>query len=621
VLGDLKGRMAARTAAALLLVVFALAIEAGVASGAPRRADAAATGAAPFASSSSSALSSSKRPRARKRRRTRVVAWKLKGSGVTIAPGEARRVSGGAGSGTLVISLRRGAPQVRSGDPIVLKPFPAVPTGAVGIVKSVSRHGGKSIVTVRQAALSEVFSTLHVEASGYLGEAIAQSSATGARARTAGLGPLTPKFSCSGSAPSPNISVDLSQVRYTLDVKVPDFIQAFIGGPVKFGVGFNFPAAVSCSASLTIKVPLGETGMFLDIGPELSVHAGGAASAAFTWTPRMTFAFFRSRSGVGNSDTHEFSSSGHVEFGGSAEVGAGLALKVALTAFDKAGVEGTIGPSLDAKVETTGGQVCRVVDASADADLNAFAHLWFADWTFNLAHLTFWRDELSRSCGPAPPPPPAPVPPSPPPTPKPVSPTLVYDGYTAGNEFSGDTDFSEWEAATGHEARVSPELPTDLSNYRCVALDLNQVVERPEIESLRTYLAAGGTVVVLGEHEGPGFSSADLAFDEALEALGASISIDDDSLDEGTFDTSEIESSPLTADVGFLKYNWVSSLTASGGAEPLVLTADGLSTLVAAQHVGGGTVVVSGDSNIFSDNNEGAYEFDDNGQFVRDLCG
>jgi hypothetical protein len=58
----------------------------------------------------------------------------------------------------------------------------------------------------------------------------------------------------------------------------------------------------------------------------------------------------------------------------------------------------------------------------------------------------------------------------------------------------------------------------------------------------------------------------------------------------------------------------------SGNATPLVLTADGSETLVAAESIGSGTVVVSGDSNMFSDNSEEDYANYDNGQFVRDLC-
>ena len=72
--------------------------------------------------------------------------------------------------------------------------------------------------------------------------------------------------------------------------------------------------------------------------------------------------------------------------------------------------------------------------------------------------------------------------------------------------------------------------------------------------------------------------------------------------------------------MSLIAYNWASSLSLSSTAEELVASADDSYSLIAAQPVGGGTIVVSGDSNVFSDNSDGFYDEADNGQLVDDLC-
>jgi len=55
-------------------------------------------------------------------------------------------------------------------------------------------------------------------------------------------------------------------------------------------------------------------------------------------------------------------------------------------------------------------------------------------------------------------------------------------------------------------------------------------------------------------------------------------------------------------------------------AQTLVDTSDDPTIpLVAEQDVGSGTFVLSGDSNIFSDNNRGFHANDSNGTFAQDL--
>jgi hypothetical protein len=66
--------------------------------------------------------------------------------------------------------------------------------------------------------------------------------------------------------------------------------------------------------------------------------------------------------------------------------------------------------------------------------------------------------------------------------------------------------------------------------------------------------------------------------------------------------------------------NWASTITVSGTAQPLVDSSEDAAPIVGAQPTGTGEFVMAGDSNMFTDNTYGAYAYQDNGQFVRDLC-
>jgi hypothetical protein len=48
--------------------------------------------------------------------------------------------------------------------------------------------------------------------------------------------------------------------------------------------------------------------------------------------------------------------------------------------------------------------------------------------------------------------------------------------------------------------------------------------------------------------------------------------------------------------------------------------AEGSATLIGEQAIGPGTFVMSGDSNLFTDNNDGFYTEYNNGQLVTNLC-
>ncbi len=202
-----------------------------------------------------------------------------------------------------------------------------------------------------------------------------------------------------------------------------------------------------------------------------------------------------------------------------------------------------------------------------------------------------------------------------------IGPTLVDLEDTAANYDNGDQTFTEWSAATGENVDVDDALSASLSGYRCVVLDLNQSLASGDEAELTSFLSAGGTVVALGEHsDGDGFDAADSTLNVLASALGVGLSLNDDSNDSGDTVTGNIDTSPLTDGVAAIGYNWASSLAISSSAYELVASADDSYSLIGAQSVDGGTFVMSGDTNAFTDNNDGFYDDDDNGTLVDDLC-
>lgn len=307
---------------------------------------------------------------------------------------------------------------------------------------------------------------------------------------------------------------------------------------------------------------------------------------------------------------------------GSAELSASISLQAGIGIAKAANVhvEAGFGPQLS----WSSGQDC-----SLEMNLGSLrAGAEVLGYSLDTPSFTPFKLHLWSGCQPAtgggatsPPPSPPASPPAPPKTTIPaIGPSLIYDGDTAGSPYDGDTSFTDWANATGQEANVQETLPAELDHYKCVALLLSKSIESAQTEELAQYLKEGGTIVVIGEHEGPGWSEADFALNELLHFVGAGLSLDDNSIEEGPHVTFNIEASPLTSGVSDIGYNWISSTSVSGSALPLILTEDDSNTLVGAQTIGSGTVVVSGDSNMFSDNNEGFYENDGNAQFVRDIC-
>ncbi|MCW2968773.1 MAG: hypothetical protein JWM71_2545, partial [Solirubrobacteraceae bacterium] len=193
-------------------------------------------------------------------------------------------------------------------------------------------------------------------------------------------------------------------------------------------------------------------------------------------------------------------------------------------------------------------------------------------------------------------------------------PTLIDAGVSA--------TFADWSAATGQPVEVTDRLPADMMGDRCVVLLLDGPFAARDHTRLDAYLRAGGTVVGVGERaDGGRFSRADAALNALAGELGAGLALGDEAVDPGPTRTTRIAPSPFTSGVSSLGYDWASTVTLGAAAQPLVATADGTRTLVATQPVGAGTIVLAGDSNLVTDDDDGAYAADDNGRLARDLCG
>ena len=223
---------------------------------------------------------------------------------------------------------------------------------------------------------------------------------------------------------------------------------------------------------------------------------------------------------------------------------------------------------------------------------------------------------------------PAPIPPPTPPAPSVPStgPTLVYDGDTAlpleedSSDYTGDHTFYNWSTATGEPAEVTEVLPSSITSDRCIVLLANESLGESNELELADYLHQGGTIVALGEHEGGGYNIANETLSRFAKSVGVGLSLVDGYHDYGQNTTYDIDPSPLTENVTSLSDNWVSTLEVSGAAESLAGTADGEGTLIGAQSVATGQFVMTGDSNLFTDEAPGTYEDNDNGQLARNLC-
>jgi hypothetical protein len=573
------------------------------------------------------------------------------GGATVVAPKAVRSVPAPNSDGSVVIA---GDDAVAQGSVLAVSVGPNTPSGFLGMVESVVHRGGETVVrtvpTTIEAALPEGSFDLANAQRVQTAQSASHEERLGPSARTAGDDDggalnqdLSKSIACQGGATfSAKGTVGLS-AKPKLSVSWSLF----------HGITASFVETVTASASLSGEVSAAgdcafrktgllahpaELGTFVGdvfgvpvvVSIQGQVYIEGDASAHGSVTAGVSgqasasggIAYSRGKASVISPTTSlRFGATGPT-LNASASVGAHVTPELQVLLY------GVGGPVFDA---TTG------LDLSADihgnpwwaltAPLTLTASLQAPPLGLSTPDLTLYSHtfDIAHASGPfSPPTPQPPITPQPPHVPSSGA-TLVYDGDTAvppeeeeNPGLEGDRSFSAWSGATGQAAEVTENLPVDLSAYRCVALLANDSLSEAQQSALTVYLHEGGTLVAIGEHEG--YGTADETLTRFAQSVGAGVSLNDDYHDYGPSVTSAIYPSPLTEGVFFLGDNWVSTVNVFGSAVPLVGTADGEGVLVAEQTLGAGTFIMSGDSNLFSDNSASFYEEDDNGHFVRDIC-
>lgn len=192
---------------------------------------------------------------------------------------------------------------------------------------------------------------------------------------------------------------------------------------------------------------------------------------------------------------------------------------------------------------------------------------------------------------------------------------LVYDGNNAFDE-----GYTKFGTAAGAVVVTKTVLPATLSRYRCVVLPVNRVRFRTRQKAIfAAYLASGGHILAIGEHRG--FITAVRTMNNLASALGAGLRLRPASRAPGFHTTHRIEPSAFTRQVHAIRFAFTSLLKVllRGHARSLVQTSNG-KTFIGVDRMHHGVFMLSGDSNVFSDNSGTGYSKQDNGMLVHNFC-
>jgi hypothetical protein len=571
-------------------------------------------------------------------------------SATVVSPSTVKSVPPAGDPGTVVLD---GDQSPTPGSVLASSVGPNTPSGFLGKVVSVSHASGKTIIHTKPTTIEEAIpaGTFNLDDATPIGAQTQNASAarsTAARSAAADgedsfSHRLDKAFSCEGGA----------SFSATGDAQISATPHLSVSWSPFHGVSASFTETVNASASLSgllstaASCTLDKTALLAHPAP-LGTFAGDVLGLPVVVVLQGQIYINGSATAQGGVSAgiqgHASASGGIAYSHGRASVVSPRATLTYSPQGPSAQASGSLGahvtPELQVLLYGAGGPVFDAttgLDFNADttqnpwwrltAPLKVTASLAAPDFDLSTPALTLYSHTFTiahapGAFGPVGAPPTTPTTPTAPTHAPAAGTTLIYQGDTAGGSTVGDLSFDDWSAANGEPVDYADTLPSDVSAYRCVVLDLNETFAAGDQAALTGYLAQGGTVLALGEHgdSGGGFDASDAAINGLAAALGSQISLDDDAIDGGDTVTSSIDSSPLSSGVFSLGYNWSSSLSVASSAQPLVESADDFSTLIAAQAIDGGTFVISGDSNFFSDNNDGFYANDDNGRLVEDLC-
>jgi len=192
---------------------------------------------------------------------------------------------------------------------------------------------------------------------------------------------------------------------------------------------------------------------------------------------------------------------------------------------------------------------------------------------------------------------------------------LVYDGNHAVDE-----GYTKFGAAARAVVVTKAVLPSNLSGYRCVVLPVNRVRFSARQKAIFAgYLARGGRILAIGEHRG--FLAAVRTMNNLASSLGAGLRLTAAFVAPGFHTTHRIIPSAFTRKVHAIRFAATSLLKVlvRGHARGLVQTSSG-KTFIGVARIRHGVFVLSGDSNVFSDNSDAGYSRQDNGVLVRNFC-
>lgn len=167
---------------------------------------------------------------------------------------------------------------------------------------------------------------------------------------------------------------------------------------------------------------------------------------------------------------------------------------------------------------------------------------------------------------------------------------------------------------------LAPSNP--LTTFACIILPVNtSPFSSAERAALRDYVQAGGTLVAVGES--PDFPGGNATMNALSAYLGAHVSIVAGSGPHdaaGFASTTDIASvPPYTTGVSSIGYGAAGRLDVTAPAQVLVRTPAGV-PILAVESVGAGRLVMSSDSNMLSNHNNGAYTAHDNDKLSDNLC-
>ncbi len=338
-----------------------------------------------------------------------VVQSTLRSTTIKAPPGDVESVSGSPGA-TQTVVLARGSKVPNVGGALILGVSTRAPDGLLGVVTAVGHAAsGSTTVTTRPATLEEAYSSFDAQIDGTLGE-LASEDASAAAHAAVNIGSFASvSFSCDDSGVQHSIThnIDLTEITVNSEIVIPSFSNGYsgpfinfdLGGHPKFGLGVTFSGSASCTADATANIPIADTGLFVEIGPQFKLSASGAVGVNLHWEPWINFGFSRGRGDPSN-NYEAFHNDGHTEFSGDANLTLSLALKAGLNLAKRVGVTGTIGPEITGTVAATTAThaACLTVDAQVKAELTAQADVFFNDYNFKLGTFTFGHTQLYHAC-------------------------------------------------------------------------------------------------------------------------------------------------------------------------------------------------------------------------------